>query len=306
LSRQYKQKLSDFNDWKQKLPDGDVLLYPQNVTHHLSIDETSLSKGELYTVITSKKGKGRKGTLVAIIKGTRSDDVIKSLQNIPKHIRNKVQEITLDMAAPMINICKIAFPKATQVTDRFHVQKLAYEAVQDLRIKHRWEARDFDNNAIEEALKSGKAYQPEILDNGDTVRLLLARSRYALFKHHSKWTESQALRAKLLFQRYPDIKTAYDLSIGLFNIYQNTQVKGIAFTKLARWYEQVEQSGLKTFGTVQRTIHHHYQSILNYFDNRSTNASAESFNAKIKGFRLQLRGVRDKHFFLFRLAKIFA
>ena len=45
-----------------------------------------------------------------------------------------------------------------------------------------------------------------------------------------------------------------------------------------------------------------YQTILNYFDNRYTNASAESFNAKVKAFRAQFRGVRD----IPRLAKIFA
>jgi hypothetical protein len=45
--------------------------------------------------------------------------------------------------------------------------------------------------------------------------------------------------------------------------------------------------------------------ILNYFVNRSTNASAESLNAKIKDFRAQLRGVIDKKFFIFRLVKIF-
>ncbi|WP_141672848.1 transposase, partial [Flavobacterium crassostreae] len=49
-----------------------------------------------------------------------------------------------------------------------------------------------------------------------------------------------------------------------------------------------------------------YQSILNYFDNRSTNASAESFNAKIKAFRSQFRGVRNVEFFLFRLTNIYA
>lgn len=49
-----------------------------------------------------------------------------------------------------------------------------------------------------------------------------------------------------------------------------------------------------------------YDTILNYFDNRSTNASAESFNAKVKAFRLQFRGVRDIPFFIFRLATIFA
>ncbi|HJD74713.1 transposase, partial [Bacteroides reticulotermitis] len=37
-----------------------------------------------------------------------------------------------------------------------------------------------------------------------------------------------------------------------------------------------------------------------------TNAASESFNAKIKQFRAQLRGVRDINFFLFRLSKIYA
>ncbi|WP_367998021.1 transposase, partial [Butyricimonas virosa] len=46
--------------------------------------------------------------------------------------------------------------------------------------------------------------------------------------------------------------------------------------------------------------------ILNFFNNRSTNASAESFNAKLKAFRAQFRGVLDIKFFLFRVAKIFA
>ncbi|MBI9054158.1 MAG: transposase [Bacteroidales bacterium] len=50
----------------------------------------------------------------------------------------------------------------------------------------------------------------------------------------------------------------------------------------------------------------HYRGILNYFDNRSTNASAESFNAKLKAFRATLRGVKDIRFFLYRVAKIYA
>ena len=50
----------------------------------------------------------------------------------------------------------------------------------------------------------------------------------------------------------------------------------------------------------------HYQTILNYFDNRSTNASAESFNAKIKAFRSKFRGVRCVEFFLFRLTNLYA
>jgi transposase len=55
-----------------------------------------------------------------------------------------------------------------------------------------------------------------------------------------------------------------------------------------------------------KTMQNHYLTIANYFDNRSTNASAESFNAKIKAFRSQFRGVSSIDFFLFRLANIYA
>ncbi len=45
---------------------------------------------------------------------------------------------------------------------------------------------------------------------------------------------------------------------------------------------------------------------VNFFNNRNTNANAESFNAKIKLFRANLRGVTDTEFFLSRLHKLFA
>ena len=51
-------------------------------------------------------------------------------------------------------------------------------------------------------------------------------------------------------------------------------------------------------------MQNYYETILNYFVNRETNAFAESFNAKIKAFRAQFRGVKDKAFFLYRLAKL--
>ncbi|UFH35858.1 transposase [Flavobacterium acetivorans] len=77
-------------------------------------------------------------------------------------------------------------------------------------------------------------------------------------------------------------------------------------TKLAHWYRNVEESGFKNFNILLNTITFNYRSILNYFDNRRTNASAESFNAKIKAFRSQFRGVRKIDFFLFRLSNLFA
>lgn len=305
LSRQYKTKISDFKSWKSKRHAKEYLIYPSNISEQLSIDETAFTNGDLYTIVTNKQAKGKKGCIVAIVKGVKVEQVTKCLKLIAKNQRDKVQEITLDMAYTMVNICKNVFPKAKQVTDRFHVQKLANEAVQNIRIKYRWEALELENKLYEKPRKDRGSYTPLILSNGDTLKQLLARSRYLLFKHHSKWTEKQKERADILFEKYPKIKQSYNLSMELFRIYQNTQDKGVAFTKLAKWYNTVEKYGLKSFNTVIRTIQLHYRSILNYFDNRSTNASAESFNAKIKAFRTQFRGVRDVNYFLFRLEKIF-
>ena len=54
------------------------------------------------------------------------------------------------------------------------------------------------------------------------------------------------------------------------------------------------------------TIKSKEEYILNYFNIKSTNASAESFNSKVKGLRIQVHGVCDlPFFFLFRCAKIF-
>lgn len=210
------------------------------------------------------------------------------------------------MANSMKLIAKKCFPKAIQVTDRFHVQKLALEALQDIRIKHRWEAIDAENEQVKLARANNKDYLPELLENGDTIKQLLARSRYLLYKVPNNWTQQQKIRAKILFERYPDIKIAFKLVQNLRNIFNTASSIQVAYTKLAHWYKDVEETGYKAFNTIANSIKLNYKSILNYFINRSTNASAESFNAKIKAFRLQFRGVKNTEFFLYRLTTIFA
>ncbi|WP_235884320.1 ISAon1 family transposase [Pedobacter hiemivivus] len=306
LQEQYKEHISDYNGWDQKDHADEWMLFSKNVSPYLSIDETALSNGELYTIVTNKGAKGRKGAIVAMIKGTVAEDIIRVLKKIPERLRKKVKEVTMDMAANMQLAIKRCFINAHRVIDRFHVQKLAYDAVQECRIKYRWEALDAENKAIALAKKNKERYQPEILSNGDTLKQLLARSRYLLFKHHSKWTLTQENRALLLFERYPLLKEAYGLSLNLGQIFKVCKSKQQAFKKLAIWYNEVEKSGIEAFSTVSRSVQAHYLSILNFFINRSTNASAESFNAKVKAFRATSRGVRDIKFFLFRLSKIYA
>ena len=76
-------------DWEQRSHADKWVLFSKNMGVNLSIDETSLSKGELYTILTNKSAKGQKGTLVAMIKGTKAQDVISILNKISKKRRHK-------------------------------------------------------------------------------------------------------------------------------------------------------------------------------------------------------------------------
>jgi len=270
------------------------------------MDETCLSNGDLYTIVTNKQAHGKQGSLVAMIKGTKSENVIHYLQKLSRGRRLQVEEITVDLSPTMHLIAKRAFPNATIVSDRFHVKKLMNEAISDLRVDYRGKAIDLENAEMALAKEMKRKFIPHTFRNGDTRRQLLARSRHIVMKHFTKWTSSQQIRAEILFEQYPDIKEAYDLSMELTAIYNQKINKASAITKLARWYDKVERLDIKFFKTVVNTMQNNYATIVNYFENRSTNASAESFNAKIKAFRSQFRGVRDIPFFIFRLEKLFA
>jgi transposase len=125
------------------------------------------------------------------------------------------------MAGSMHLIAKKCFPKTEIVTDRFHVQKLASEAVQEECIRLRWEVIELDNTAIQKARENGKTYKAELLDNGDTHKQLLTRSRYLLFKSKTKWTKRQIESAEILFKRYPSIEKASNLAQALNHIFEN-------------------------------------------------------------------------------------
>ena len=155
--------------------------------------------------------------------------------------------------------------------------------MQEIRVVHRWDALQQANDEMEECRLSGKPYSPFRFPNGDTRPELLTRSRYLLFKSADKWTEKQKERAK----------------------FSKNTIKDAARLSMAKWYNKVDDSRMKQFNVIAATFYEHYDEILNFYNHRSTNAAAESFNAKIKLFRANQHGVADKKFFLFRIAKLY-
>ena len=336
LERAYKDHLSDFRSWEQLDHASEWVLHSKNCGIRLSIDETSLCD-DLFTILSNKDGHGGKGTIVAMVRGTKASDVIKILMQLPEEQRLAVKEVTMDFSDSMYAIVRKVFPNATIIIDCFHIIKRCTEAVEEIRLKDKREAikeqkkqKAAFRKKIERRVKARKAYRkkhpkkykgkkrgrkpmrlnekfvPEELSNGDTMVELLTRSRCLLMKSGDKWSDSQKTRAKLLFEHHPKIKEAHSLIDSLRSIFRNKSLtKDTAKTKLHEWYQKVTDSTLREIKAARDTIKSKEDEVLNYFIERSTNASAESLNSKLKLFRAQLHGVSDLPFFLYRVSVIF-
>jgi transposase len=336
LERAYKNHLSGFRVWDQLEHASDWMLFAENMGTRLSIDETSFCD-DLFTILSNKAGHGRQGTLIATVRGTKASDVVSRLMQIPLDKRLAVQEVTMDFSDSMYSIVQQCFPNALIVIDCFHIVKRCTEALEELRlqakrlaIKEQKKEKTEFAKKLKRRIKARKTYRkkhpksykgktrgrkpsrlnqkyvPTELSNGDTKVELLTRCRGLLSKSGDKWSDCQSTRAELLFEIYPKIKEGYRLISSLRSIFKNKNLtREAAGIKLKEWYAKVAACTIREIKAARDAVKSKEEEILNFFINRSTNAAAESLNAKMKGFRAQLHGVADLPFFLFRLGKIF-
>lgn len=102
---------------------------PQNIGPYMSIDETAPSKGDLFTFLSNKDGHGRKGSIAASIRGTKSEDISTVLKRIPEEDRQQVREVTMDFSDSMYAAVSDSFPNAEIVIDCFHIIQPATSAL---------------------------------------------------------------------------------------------------------------------------------------------------------------------------------
>lgn len=322
LEHAYKYKWSDFTEWGQRYHADDWVLLPDNLGERLSIDESCL-QDDLFTILSNKAGHGRQGTVIAMVRGTKASDVIAVLSQMPLEERLKVKEVTMDLSESMRSIIEAVFPNARITLDCFHILKRCLDAVEELRLRYKRDAqaetkrqgRQFRakikrNAALRKKRrkKRGKKtykgkvrgpkpkhrnakFHPPVLENGDTLVELLTRSKHALTQTHEKWSERQKARMRLLFTLYPKLKEAYDNINKLRAIFRSKSLdRESAKGKLHEWYQLIADSTIREIKSARDAIKSREDNVLNYFIDRSTNASAESFNSKLKAFRAQLRG----------------
>lgn len=336
LERNYKNHLSGFRTWRELDHAEDWNLLVENMGTHLSIDETSIDH-VVYVFLTNKDGHGKKHTLIAYVKGLKVSVIVAVLMQIPEELRKAVIEVTMDHSDVMNAVVREVFPDARITIDCFHTVQVVGDAIEEIRMQSKREAvkeekkekTEFKKRLLRNAKKRQKyakkhpktykgkkrgrkpvranaRYIPTTLSNGDTPIDLLRKCRNMLLQSGEKWTEAQKERANVLFGKYPKIKGAYSLLCSLRSILRDTTLnKETAKSKLHEWYDKVAASTLREVKAARDTIKLKEDQVLNYFVERSTNASAESFNSKVKNFRAQLHGVLDVKFFMYRLCCIF-
>lgn len=215
----YKHHLSDFETWAQKDNAVDWVLLAQNIGPNCCIDETSLCD-EVYTILSNKDGHGKKGTIIAIVKGTKAAVVSAILKQMPESELKKVKEITMDFSDSMFSIAKECLPEATIVIDCFHIVLRLCEGLEEMRLRfkrlavteNKKAAAAFAKNEDRKAKKRAyyrkthpknpkenrgrkrikkQKYKPQTLANGETKVEMLTRSRNMLAQSGDKWGESK-------------------------------------------------------------------------------------------------------------------
>jgi transposase len=276
------------------------VLKPQNFGAEMSVDEKMIDE-EFYTVMTNREtGK------IALLAETLTVTELNALIDKIPEVRQQVKTITADLSPTYEDFCEQSFPDAMPVADKFHVVKHIVESVQTLRLRLKQE----ETAQLPATKKERKQYEKQTkLINGESRIEMLTRSRYLLFKRPEKHTPSQQKRAKLLFETFPQLKAAYDLTLQIRQWLDKTNIGQYEWQierQLIHWYDCAEQAHLPEIENLVRLIGNHEQTVINYFHAGKTNAKAEAMNGKIQRFIAANYGVRDKDFFFYRLARYYS
>jgi transposase len=161
---------------------------------------------------------------------------------------------------------------ACLVIDRFHV-------AQQYR-------NDFDDFRKTEFKQMKKTLPPETYDQDCKGTLWLLRQNQADLAQ-----EAQD-RLQRLFVHAPRLHQAYTLREELTALFNTHQTPQQAERQLETWLHNVQTRSLTCFDTFIKTLHAHWQPILNYFIERVTSGFVEGLNNKIKTIKRRCYGIR--------------
>ena len=246
----------------RRLP-GDLL---DGLTH-ISIDELSYRRHHEYvTVVTDLK----RNRIVWVAPGKSADTVRSFFDALGVERSALLELVAIDMSGAYIEAVQEKAPRARLVFDRFHVQRLAHDALDKVRREQVRHLREVDPDAAK----------------------TLKRTRFALQKNPWNLTQPETERLARVQQRNRPLYRAYLLKETLCDILDHRQ-PNVARQRLVDWCSWATRSRLEPFRKAAATVQAHIEGIVDYVRTRWTTAISEGLNGKIRTITRRSYGFHD-------------
>lgn len=226
---------------------------PLDNLRRIGVDEISYRKHHQYitTVVDHERG-----IVVWAAKGKSAETLKSFFEAIGPERAAKIEAVTIDMSGAYIKAVKESVPNATLIFDRFHVQRLVHDALDEVR---------------REEVRSCCADEKAALKN----------TRWAVQKRPWNLSDLETEKLSDLEEKNRPIYRAYLLKEWLATILDGRQIN-VASRKLDQWLDCARSSELPAFVRAAGTIGKHREGILAYVRTRLNNGRVEGLNGKTR------------------------
>jgi len=220
---------------------------------HIGIDELSYRRHHEYvTVVVDHE----RGAVVWSSKGKNAETLRAFFEELGPERAAAIESVTIDMSQAYISVVKDVVPHARLVFDRFHVQRLVQDALDETRRDEVRAASEQDKHALKD-------------------------TRYTLLKNPWNLGAGQRKTLEELEHANRSLFRGYLLKESFADILDRRQIN-VARDRLLQWIADAKGSGLEHFAKAARTVERHLDGILEYVRTRFTNARTEGLNGKIR------------------------
>lgn len=219
----------------------------------IGVDELSYRRHHEYVTVVVDHERGQ---VVWAGEGKSADTLRQFFEALGPKRCAKLEAVTIDMSGAYIKAVSEATPQAKIIFDRFHVQRLAHDAVDEVR---------------REEVRQAVAKDKKALKN----------TRWPLLKNQWNLTDFETQKLTQLQRTNTRIYRAYLLKEALVRVLDCQQIV-VARDKLDEWLTWAKRSRLAPFVKLAKTIEKHRAGILEYVRHRLTNAQVEGLNGKAR------------------------
>lgn len=193
-------------------------------------------------------------TLIDLLQNRNKETVVGYLSRLRN--RERIQYVTMDMWQPYKDAVKAVLPRAIIIVDKFHVVRMANQALETIR----------------KQLREGLSPKE---------RRGLMHDRFILLKRHKELTEMNKITLDLWTKNHPSLGIAYELKESYFDIWDSDN-RQKAFLKYNAWKAKIPSKLQSAFEPLTKAMKNWEEEIFAYFDHRITNAYTESLNSLIR------------------------